>query len=209
MPGRAVYELLYRVGAARWRRGWDAGVGPELRALVEDGTLSPARLPGDRALDLGCGSGANVIFLATSGFDATGVDFSSAAVEQARSKARDAGATRARFVVADITRPIAGLEGPFDLVVLYNVLQDLNEAGRRGLAGVARALTRPGSRILLWCWYGRRAGLPPISYRGPSKIAPFVVEPGEERELFGEAFAYERPEQQPPSGRALFLLTRR
>ncbi len=35
MPGRWTYDLLYRIGAARWGRGWDRGVGPELVDLVE------------------------------------------------------------------------------------------------------------------------------------------------------------------------------
>jgi hypothetical protein len=60
----------------------------------------------------------------------------------------------------------------------------------------------------MWCWYGLRGDLPWLSYRGPSRIAPFVVEPGEERILFGDGFSYARPEPQPGPGKALFLLTR-
>lgn len=209
MPNRAVYELLYRLGAARSKRGWDLGVGPEIVALVDGGVLSPSALGGTRAIDLGCGSGDNVIFLASRGFDAVGVDFSPAAVRQASDKARVSGIARARFLVGDITQAVEGVDGTFDLVVLYNVLQDLRGDARRRLAHRATRLTRPGSRILVWCWYGRRRDLPWVSYRGPSRIAPFVIEPGEERTLFGDGFTYERPEPQPDRGKALFLLTRR
>jgi SAM-dependent methyltransferase len=209
VPSRRVYDLLYRIGAARWKRGWDTGVGPELRALVEDGTFSPERLGGNRAIDLGCGSGANVLYLAERGFDATGVDFSPVAVEQGRAAAGARGlADRTRFLAGDVTRPIPGLEGPFDLVVLYNVLQDLPAAGRRGLAELTRSLTRPGSKALLWCWYGPKDSLPLVSYRGPSRMSPFVVEPGEERDLFGEAFEIERAGPQPPGNRTSLVLTR-
>jgi SAM-dependent methyltransferase len=208
VPSRRVYDLLYRIGAARWKRGWDTGVGPELRALVEDGTFSPERLGGSRAIDLGCGSGANVLYLAEHGFEATGVDFSPVAVERAGAAAAERGlAGRARFVVGDVTRSIPGVEAPFDLVVLFNVLQDLPASGRRGLAELTRSLTRPGSKVLLWCWYARKSDLPLVSYRGPSRMSPFVIEPGEERELFGDThLVSELPS--PASGRACFVLTR-
>jgi SAM-dependent methyltransferase len=207
MPGRTVYDLLYRVGAARWKRGWDSDAGPELVRLVEDGTLSPDRLGGDRAIDLGCGSGANVLYLAGHGFDAMGVDFSAVAVRQARERASALGLSGAAFVEGDVTRPVDGVEGPFDLIVLYNVLQDLDAAGRAAAVELARTLARTGSRVLAWCWYAPKASLPLVSYKGPSRLAPFVIEPGEERELF-EGFQVERPQPQPGPRKALFLLTR-
>jgi len=203
-----VYDLLYRTGAARTRRGWDAGVAPELQRLVERDGLEPDRLGGSRALDLGCGSGGNVVYLAGRGFEATGVDFSPAAIAQARRAAAEAGVD-ARFLVGDVTKLVPGLEPPFDLVLLYNVLQDVAEASRPGLAAEAARLTRVGSAVLLWCWYGRKDELPLISYRGPSRIAPFVIEPGDEERLFGAAFDIERVETDAGPLRAAFLLTRR
>jgi SAM-dependent methyltransferase len=210
VPSRRVYDLLYRIGAARWKRGWDTGVAPELRALVEDGTLSAERLGGGRAIDLGCGSGANALYLAEHGFHTTGVDFSPVAVEQCMAAAAERGLSdRTRFAVGDVTQPIPGVEGPFDLVLLYNVLQDLPGPGRRGLADLTRSLTRPGSGVLLWCWYAPKRSLPLVSYRGPSRISPFVVEPGEERELFESAFDIDRAGPRPGRNRASFVLTRR
>jgi SAM-dependent methyltransferase len=207
MPGKTVYDLLYRIGAARWKRGWDSDAGPELVRLVEDGTLSPERLGGARAIDLGCGSGANVLYLAGHGFDALGVDFSGVAVRQARERAAQLGLTRATFAEGDVTSPLDGVEGPFDLILLYNVLQDLDADGRAGAIELTHSLARPGSKVLAWCWYAERRSLPLVSYKGPSKLAPFVIEPGEERELFG-GFEVERPEPQPGPRKALFLLTR-
>ena len=209
MPRRAVYDLLYRIGAAGASRGWEVGVGPELIRLVEEGSLSPDAVGGSRAVDLGCGSGDNTIYLAQHGFDAVGVDFSPVAVEQARVKARDADAENATFVVGDIAAErIDGVEGPFDLVVVYNVLQDLRGEKRTGLARNITALTRPGGRALLWCWYAPVKSLPLVSYRGPSRLAPFVIEPGEERTLFGDAFSFERLEPAPGPRKACFVMTR-
>jgi SAM-dependent methyltransferase len=212
MPGRYVYNLLYRIGAARWGRGWDRGVGPELRALVNSGRVSPSTLPPGRAIDLGCGAGANVLFLAQHGFDAIGVDFSRVAVEQARSAARRLDLVdRANFAYGDVTADhIPGAEGPFDLVVAYNTLQDLRKEARPAMTTTIRRLTRPGAAVVLWCYYQDRNTLPLLSYRGPSRLAPFVVTPGEEVELFGRDFDLERLHSpSPETGTACFLLTRR
>jgi len=210
LPGRLVYDLLYRIGGARSRRGWDKGVGPELVRLVESGRVTPVTLPPGRAIDLGCGTGANVLFLSEQGFHAVGVDFSPVAVEQATRAARRRGlADRSRFVVGDVTaQRIRGVDGPFDLVVAYNTLQDLRGQDRSAMAATIRRLSRPGSVLVLWCYYGTQRELPLISYRGPSRLAPFVVTPGEEVALFGHDFDIERLDDPAPrSGAACFVLT--
>ena len=84
--------------------------------------------------------------------------------------------------------------------------QHLGRALVAGAVGLARSLTRPGSKVLAWCWYAERRSLPLVSYTGPSRIAPFVIEPGEEHDLF-DGFEIERPDPQPGPRRALFLLT--
>jgi SAM-dependent methyltransferase len=211
MPGRWAYNILYRVGASRLQRGWDKGAGPELIELVDSGRIAPRGGPG-RAVDLGCGTGGNVLFLAERGWEAFGVDFSAAAISRARRAAASRGlADRARFLVGDVTAPrLDGVEGPFDLVAVYNTLQDLLGSDRLALAALVRNLTEPGSMLLLWCYYEARSELPRFTFNGPSRMFPFVVEPGEERELFGEDFSIERlPRPGPESGKACFLMTRR
>ncbi len=212
MPGRRTYDLLYRIGAARWARGWDRGVGPELIRLVGSGRLTPWTLPPGWAVDLGCGTGGNTLYLAEHGFDAVGVDFSRAAVEQSLREADRRGlADRARFVLGDVTAErIPGVEGPFDLVVAYNTLQDLWGGQRPAMAATIRRLSRPGSAVVLWCYYGTKRQLPLVSFKGPSWVAPFVVTPGEEVALFGDDFDIERLDSPAPeTGTACFVLTRR
>jgi SAM-dependent methyltransferase len=212
VPGRLTYDLLYRTGAADAARGWDRGAGAELVELVVSGRVTSGVLSPGRAVDLGCGTGANVLFLAAHGFDALGVDFSKAAIEMASDEAaaRSLG-ERARFVCGDVTADeIPGAEGPFDLVVVYNTLQDLRGRARQALARTIHRLVRPGGQVVLWCYYADPRDLPIYSFRGPSRSLPFVVRPGEERALFGEAFDIERlAEPQPASGAACFLMTRR
>ena len=127
MPKRWMYNLLYRRGAP-----WEIGPRSELVALVESGRLEPGTHP--RAIDLGCGSGANSVFLAEHGFEVTGVDFSPVALGKARALATEHGVT-ATFVEGDLTRAqITGAEGPFDLLVDYGTLDDFKGARRDAMA---------------------------------------------------------------------------
>lgn len=204
MVSPRVYDLMYR-----WWAPWDGtGVRDDLRWLLDSGRVDPDR--DTRAVDLGCGTGANVVHLAERGFHATGIDFPGVALGKARDRAMATGvADRCRFVQADLTDPDADLGGPYDLLVDFGALDDLRPAGRRAMAATVTRLSRPGSRFLLWCFHARREDLPRISFHGPSRMAP-ALEPGEETQLFGEAFDIETVH----AGRdgapvACFLLTRR
>ncbi len=200
------YDLMYRWGAP-----WEGDPRSELVELVEAGRLTPERLAPGRAIDLGCGSGANAIFLAQHGFEVVGVDFSSVALRKARAKAERAGVSdRVRLVGGDLTADvIPGVDGPFDLLVDYGTLDDLSAAGRRRMAATVIRLARPGAVFLLWAFHAARAELPWISFDGPSKLAP-GLEPGEERELFGAAFEIERhPRPELGTRFACFLMERR
>ncbi len=200
MPGRWLYDVLYRFGAP-----WEGEARTELVGLVASGRLSADVLP--RAIDLGCGSGANALFLADRGFEVVGVDFSAVALRKAR--ARDP-AGRVRWVRADLTASsIPEVGGPFDLLVDYGTLDDLAGERRRQMAATIHRLSRPGSTFLLWCFYARRSELPIVSFSGPSRLAT-PIEPGEEIALFGDGFDVERmPEPKEGSRAACFLMTRR
>ncbi len=62
--------MILRDHVRHFRAPWEIGPREEQVGLVEDGALTPCR-----AVDLGCGTGANAIFLAQHGFEVTGVDF--------------------------------------------------------------------------------------------------------------------------------------
>jgi hypothetical protein len=98
MVGPFLYDAMYRWGAP-----WDGvGVREELLRLLDLGEVTPATHP--EAIDLGCGTGANVVELARRGFAATGVDFSSVALRKARARADHAGVhVRTRFLEIDLT----------------------------------------------------------------------------------------------------------
>jgi SAM-dependent methyltransferase len=196
---RWAYDLMYRVWAP-----WDAvGVRDDLRTLVDSGRVTPHSH--HRAVDLGCGTGANAVYLAEHGFEVVGVDFSPVALAKAERRARQTGVS-CRFVAGDLTGDLTDLDGTFDLVLDFGTLDDLAPAGRRAMADNVRRLTTPGALFLFWCFYADPAALPRFSFTGPSRAVP-VIRPGEEQDLFGDAFTIEPLSQADRT--ACFLLTRR
>jgi len=94
----------------RYRDGdlpWDTGrPSSELQRVVRQNALQPCR-----ALEIGCGTGTNSVWLAQQGFEVTGIDLAPLAVEQAEKRARSAG-IHAHFVAADVLE-LPDLDGPF------------------------------------------------------------------------------------------------
>jgi SAM-dependent methyltransferase len=105
------------------RPAWDSGVTPpELLSFLE------GRAPG-RAIDLGCGTGTNVITLSSFGWQVTGVDLVPAAIEQARMKASQAGVV-ADFRVGNVTQELHFIPGSFDLALDIGCFHSLSEKGK-------------------------------------------------------------------------------
>lgn len=61
------------------------GVRDDLRELVDTGRVTAHSHP--RATDLGCGTGANAVYLAERGFEVVGVNFSPVALAKAVARA--------------------------------------------------------------------------------------------------------------------------
>lgn len=167
------FEWMYRFS----QPPWDTGITPpEVVALVESGGVKKGR-----ALDLGCGTGTNAIYLAQHGFKVVGVDFSSKAIALAREKAQRARAV-IDFRVSDVTR-LEFLQEPFDFALDVGCFHGLNTSGRdRYAANVAR-LTRSGSVFMLYAFTPR-----------PRFFRTTGVEPGKVRQTFADHFALDRVE---------------
>lgn len=135
---------------------WDTGVPDPL--LVD----AVGRLPGGRALDIGCGTGTNAVFLASQGYAVVGVDFAPRALTLARTRASGAGVAVAFHAADVLVDPIAG--GPFDLVFDRGCLHVFDDAGDRArFAERVAELLAPGGRWL--CLAGSTEG--PARGRGP------------------------------------------
>ncbi|MBI4187092.1 MAG: methyltransferase domain-containing protein [Chloroflexi bacterium] len=173
-----LWSLCY-LGRAPWDIG---GPRPELVCLVESGELPPCR-----AIDLGCGIGENVIYLARHGFDAAGVDISPRAIARARRKAGAARVSPA-FLVSDVTN-LTDVDGPFDLVVDNGCLHSLlSSKARQGYVQTLLRLTRPGSGYFLRCFVRNHL-------RSPLRA---FIEPGEIESRFGGEFDITTLQALPP-----------
>ncbi|MGC1184925.1 MAG: class I SAM-dependent methyltransferase [Candidatus Dormiibacterota bacterium] len=160
---RAYYGLFYRAG----QPPWDTGVSPpELVELVE----GPSALAPGRALDLGCGTGTNAVYLARHDWEATGVDFVPSAIARARQRAQSNGLA-ARFVAGDVTRlGEIGVVGPFDLVLDIGCFHGIPEGLRSAYADQVARVTAPGATLLLFA-FGRPARRwSPFGFLGATEV---------------------------------------
>lgn len=130
------YPILFTVEQSHWwhtgRRRIIAGFVEEICRRVTD------RRP--RILDVGCGTGANLLMLSKYG-DAEGVDIS----EDALAFCRDRGLDRVRLGAGE---ELPYDDGTFDLVTALDVVEHMDN----DLAGLKemRRVLRPGGRVLLF-----------------------------------------------------------
>ena len=122
---------------------WDSGISPpELHEFIKTHEAG-------RAIDLGCGTGTNVITLAKAGWQVTGVDFASRAIYTARGKLKKEN-VQADLHVGDVTK-LKGINGPFDLVLDIGCFHGLPQNGMQDyLTQLDRILTPNG----FWLMYG-------------------------------------------------------
>jgi SAM-dependent methyltransferase len=128
----------------RWGSLWE-GRAPE-QAVRE--LASRLKAEGRRRVhDLGCGPGRHLLFLAAEGFEATGSDFSPAAVETCRRRLEEAGLS-AQVTLADMTA-LPAEDGSLDAVVAWDVVyHGTLDTIRRTVSGVRRKLA-PGGYFLV------------------------------------------------------------
>ena len=110
MPYREAGVVIEQEWNERYAGSNQIWSGQPNQALVTE----VSELPPGRALDVGCGEGADAVWLAQRGWDVTGLDVSGVALDRARLHARDAGVV-VRWVRAGLVE--AGLpDRGFDLV---------------------------------------------------------------------------------------------
>jgi SAM-dependent methyltransferase len=135
---QASWEERYRGSAALW----SGRVNPPLAA--EAAGLAPGR-----ALDVGCGEGGDVLWLAGRGWQVTGLDWSQVALDRAAAHAAAAGLTeRVEWVQGDVHSWQAPL-GAYDLVSGHFLHP--RSAQRGPLLARLAAAVAPGGTLL---WVG-------------------------------------------------------
>jgi methyl halide transferase len=129
----------YTAGDPPWDTGEPSG---HLLEFVRSGAVARGR-----ALDVGCGTGTNALWLAKQGFAVRGIDVASVAIEKARSKAAGT-KLDCRFEPMDFLHDdVPG--GPFGFVFdlgCFHVFDGADDRGR--FAARVAALLEPGGRWL-------------------------------------------------------------
>ena len=124
---------------------WDTGISPpELLEFIE-------RHPTGRALDMGCGTGTNVITLAQNGWQVTGVDFVRRAIREADRKAQQAGVT-VELHIDDVTK-LENVHGVFDLVLDIGCFHSIGSIDQQTYLQNLIRLTIPASYYLMYGFF--------------------------------------------------------
>lgn len=128
---------------------WNRPEPPELLVeLVESGKVAPCK-----AIDLGCGAGNYAIYLASRGFDMTGVDISPRAIELARENARRRGVA-CRFVTADLLGELnlSEVGQAYGFAYDWELLHHVYPRQRKRYVANVSALLSPGAKYLSVCF---------------------------------------------------------
>ncbi|MCX8560024.1 class I SAM-dependent methyltransferase [Mycolicibacterium mucogenicum] len=157
---RRLFRVFYRLGFTPWD---GHPLATSLRELVEgDGALTPGT-----ALDIGCGTGDNALYLAGLGWDVTGIDYVATAVQKARAKAAKQNGSApgsVRFDQADATRLTGqGIGADFNLIVDNGCLHGMSADDRDAYVGEVTAVAAPDARLLIVAFVpGASFGVPGI-----------------------------------------------
>jgi SAM-dependent methyltransferase len=136
---RITFNLAYLL-----RPRWDTGIpAPELLRFIDGKEAG-------NFLDVGCGTGTNLLCLAQRNWRVTGVDFAPLAILKARHKLRNYART---LLVADVTQ-LARLElaGPYDLALDMGCFHSLTERGRLGYVRGMEKWVKPKATLMIYAF---------------------------------------------------------
>jgi len=122
---------------------WDSGISPpELLEFIQNH-------PAGKAIDLGCGTGTNLITLAKAGWQVTGVDFAPRAIRMANKKLKHEN-IKADLHVGDVTK-LDHITSTFDLALDIGCFHSLSQQGKLDYMTQLHRLLTPNG---FWLMYG-------------------------------------------------------
>jgi len=155
VEGARWYGFVYRTAYLLGLKVWDRGVPTADLVELAEGASAPGR-----ALDLGCGTGTDSIYLAQHGWDVTGVDMVPKALSIARRKAAAAGVSP-RLVEGDVTRfHDFGVGDGYTLLLDFGCFHTLPQDRRDAYVQSVSEAAALGAKFLL---YG---------FKRPPRLAP-------------------------------------
>ena len=120
---------------------WDTGIpAPELLRFIQ------GKPPG-KAIDIGCGTGTNLLTLAQQHWTVTGIDYAPLAIRKARNKLKGHPAT---LLVADVARlQFLDLPGPYDLALDMGCFHCLSVQDRKAFVqGLEKWINQNGTYLV-------------------------------------------------------------
>ena len=138
---------------------WDSGISPpELLEFIQTHSAG-------KAIDLGCGTGTNVITLARAGWQVTGVDFAVTAIRMANNKLKTAD-VHASLRVGDVTK-LKDMNAPFDFALDLGCFHGLTSQGRWNYLTQLQRILAPNG---FWLMYGFLTPGTPRSGHGLAEV---------------------------------------
>jgi ubiquinone/menaquinone biosynthesis C-methylase UbiE len=140
-------ETYYRTHCMGYEE-WSSSEGAKMAAQY-DGMLEHkvALRPGEALLDIGAGRGEMVVAAAARGARATGVEYSTTALELSqRTLAAHGDPPGAQVILAD-ARALPFADAEFDVATMMDVIEHLTVAEQADALAQARRVLRPGGRI--------------------------------------------------------------
>ena len=128
---------------------WDTGIpAPELVRFIQ------GKAPG-KAIDIGCGTGTNLLHLAQHQWTITGIDYAPLAIRKARHKLKGYPVT---LLAADVARlRFLDLPGPYDLALDMGCFHSLSDQDRKAyVQGLEKWIQQNGVYMV----YAFQPGLP-------------------------------------------------
>ncbi len=161
-----IYRMMYRIGFTPW----DTGEVPvELSGLVE-GT---GALPAGRALDIGCGTGTQSVYLAQHGWRVSAIDAVDRPLARARARA-EAAHVSVDWIKADVAELGAlGIEPGLTLAFDRGCFHGLNDDQRAAYAAGVTALAAPGATMLMMAFAPSRVPVAPAGVEQTEIVARF------------------------------------
>lgn len=208
---------------AFWERRYE-NAGPIWSGRVNEtlALIAGELVPG-RSLDLGCGEGGDVIWLAQHGWQATGIDISSIAIARATAaaEAAEVSAEQIRFVVADLAamgeQELAAMDLRGMDLVSASFLQSPVELPRATILQAAAGLVANGGHLVLISHAAAPAGArfgdgkAPVFPTPESELADLGLDEGSWQTLRAETLRRDSvtPEGEPTTHEDTLVVLRR
>ncbi len=171
-----IFDLWYRFGEPPWIIDQ---AQPDLIAAAEKGEVR-----GPTVLDVGCGDGYNAIYLASCGFDVTGVDFSAKAISIAKQKALEA-EVDVTFITLDALN-IGTLAKRFDTIIDFGLLHNIVGGKRGRYIRALSAVCVSKGQLLMLCLADQAGEYDVYPHRYPQPLSQDEI-----RAIFSEGWQIE------------------